>query len=440
MSKPASGNRSIAVLALCLAIVGAAAMLYYHLHLFIPNVLQTRTAKGLGNGYAFGADFYPIWLVARQWQVEHRDPYNAQMTRQIQTGLFGRVLDGRNPSDPPAEYREFAYPAFTEVLLGPTAAIEFPTLRLVLAVLLPLLTVASLWLWMLALQWRIDPLWFAVLVVLSLCNYPVLEAFFAEQPGLIAGFLLASSLLALRHNHLSLAGGLLSLTLIKPQMTLLAALYLMLWSVADRRRVRFLAGFLLTTLLMVSASLWIWPHWIGAWIRVLLGYHRYATPPLATLLLGSTLGLYVGPIAIVGMLGVGIFVAWRNRQASVDSPDFWLTLSLPLAITSVTLLPGQAVYDHVILIPGIFLVLRYRRVLRDGGRIPRALLVMGAIVLCWQWVAALGVIAVHPWLSPEGFTAVLTLPIRSAASLPFAVLALLFCATKINLAASREVS
>jgi hypothetical protein len=145
-------------------------------------------------------------------------------------------------------------------------------------------------------------------------------------------------------------------------------------------------------------------------------------------------------MAIAGLLAVGIFLAWRNRQASVDSPNFWLTLSLLLGITSLTLLPGQAVYDHIILIPGIFLVLRYYRELRDGGRFPRMLLVLGAIVLCWQWVAALAVIAIHPWLSSGGFAAVLTLPIRTAASLPFAVFALLFCAAKINLAGSREVS
>ena len=45
--------------------VGAASMLYYHLHLYIPNVLEARAAKGLGNGFAFGGDFYPIWLTAR---------------------------------------------------------------------------------------------------------------------------------------------------------------------------------------------------------------------------------------------------------------------------------------------------------------------------------------------------------------------------------------
>ena len=349
------------------------------------------------------------------------------MTREIQTGLFGRALDARNPSDPPVEYREFAYPAFTDLLLWPTASLKFSTLRIALAVVLPLLTAASLWLWMLALHWRIRPLWFATLAVLALCNYPVLEALFAEQPGLIAAFLLASSMLALTRERLLLAGALLSLTLIKPQMTLLAVAFLLLWSFAEQRRARFWAGFATTTLLLTGASLWIWPRWIGQWIKVLLGYHRYATPPLVTLLPGATLGPYVGPVAIVALLGVAGVLAWRTRRASPDSPQFWLALTLLLAITSVTLLPGQAAYDHVILIPGIFVLLQSRGKLRDAGRVPRTLLILGAAVLFWPWVAAFAVVVVHPSLTSARFARVLDLPIRTAASLPFAVLALLVC-------------
>ena len=437
MSEPTPGNRTLAAPALCLAIIGAAAMLYYHLHLFIPHALQVRAAQGYGRGYAFGDDFYPIWLVARQTRLEHGDPYSPQMTREIQTGLFGRPLD-RSNSNLLADYREFAYPAFTELLLSPTAAVEFPTLRLILAVLLPVLTVASIWMWLRALQWRLPLLWFAVVAVLALCNYAALEAFYAEQPGLIVAFLLASSMLALRRNRLLLAGILLSLTLIKPQMTLLAAFYLVLWSLADRRRVRLAVGFLVTTLLMVSVSLWIWPHWMLEWIRVLLGYHRYATPPLVTLLLGTTAGPYLGRVVIFALLSGGILLAWQNRRAHIDSRDFWLTLSVLLAITSVAILPGQAVYDHLILLPGILLLVRDRRALRSLGRIPATLLALGAIVLGWQWIAALGVIAAHVWLSPVKFEAILTLPIRTAASLPFAVLALLFYATKINRALKQE--
>jgi Glycosyltransferase family 87 len=444
MSDSDSGIRSssrFTVLALILALAGAGSMLYYHLGLFIPRVLDLRTAQGLGNGYSFGDDFYPIWLVTRQWGAEHRDPYSSEMTRQIQVGLFGRALDPRNPTDPSVDYRQFAYPAFAELLLWPAASLEFPKLRVLLAVLLPVLTVVSLWLWMLALNWHLDPLWFAVLASLALCNYEVLEALFAEQPGLIAGFLLAGASLALRRDRLLLAGALLALTLIKPQMTALAAAYLLLWSFSDRRRAPLWAGFLSTTLLLAVASLWIWPRWLGQWLNVLLGYHRYATPPLVTLLPGPQLGPYVGPAAILVLLGVSAALAWKRRKASPESVDFWITLSLLLAITSVSLLPGQAIYDHVILLPGIFLLARYRRELHSAGRISRVLLAVGTVIVLWPLASAFGVIALR-WLAPGLLesNAIFSLPIRTAASLPFAVLALLVCAARINLSENPEVA
>lgn len=423
-----------ALIALCLALLGSASMVYYHLGLFVPRVLVVRASKRLGNGYSFGGDFFPIWLVARQGRFERRDPYSPQMTREIQTGLFGRPLDPHNPADPTVDYRQFAYPAFTELLLWPSASLEFSRLRIVLAVVLPFLTAASLWLWLLALQWRVHPLWFCVLVLLSLCNYQVLEAVFAAQPGLIVGFLLASAALALRRNRLLLAGTSLALTLIKPQMTLIAVVYLLLWSLSNRGRIRFLGAFLGTTLCLLTPSLRIWPNWIGRWVKVLLGYHRYATPPLVVLLPGASLGAYIAPLTVVALLGVGGVVAWRNRQAGIESPDFWWTLSLLLALTSVTLLPGQAIYDDIILFPGIFLILRYRSELYHAGRVSRILLSIGAIVLFWPWVAAFALVVLRPWLAPELFesTAVFSLPIRTAASLPFAVLALLAFTRRIN--------
>ena len=110
-----------------------------------------------------------------------------------------------------------------------------------------------------------------------------------------------------------------------------------------------------------------------------------------------------------------------------------------LAITSVAVLPGQAFYDHVILLPGIFSLLRYWRELRGAGRVPRTLWAVGAVVFFWPWVAALALLTVHSWITPAHFqsNAAFTLPIRTVASLPFAVLALLGCAMRINLPANR---
>jgi len=414
-------------LVLALACVAAASMVYYHLGLFIPRLLEARTSIGLGNGYSYGDDFYPIWLTARESLAGRRDLYSYRMTREIQTGIFGRPLDRRNKFDPSIDYRQYAYPAFTDLLLWPAALLEFPALRVVLSFLLPTLTALSIWMWLGALRWKLYPMWQAVFIVLTLSTYQLLEAFFALQPGLLVGFFLAAAALAIRKQRLMLGGTLCALTLIKPQVTALAIFYLLLWSLSDRTRARFWQGFSVAAVALMAGSLWIRPHWIQEWIGVLLGYHRYAMPPLIHVLLGSAFPKYTAAIIITILILVGVLVAWRNRRRPQDSIPFWFTFSLLLAITAITLLPGQAIYDHVILIPGILLVLRYRRELAGAGRVSRALLLAGALVVLWPWVSAFCLLIVRRWLTPETFYAIriFALPMRTAASLPFAVLALI---------------
>lgn len=409
-----------------LAIIGASSMLVYHLGFFIPRMLAVRALNGGGNGYSFGDDFYPIWLTARQSRPERFDLYATETTREIQKGLFGRPLDAHNLKDPPTDYREFAYPAFTDLLLWPASLPGFPVLRIFLAIVLPVLTILSIQFWIVALQWRVDTVRFATIVILAMCSYELLEAFFAEQPGLLVGFFLAASALALRRGRLLLAGILLSLSLIKPQVTLVATLYLLLWSFADRKRAQLWMGFSFITVSLAAASFLVWPHWLREWIEILLGYHRYALPPLVTVLLGPGLGARLGPIFIAALFLISARIAWQNRCASVESKAFWLTLSLLLVVTSLALLPGQAIYDHIILIPGILILLRDRHQLRDAGRVPRALLTVGALVLFWQWIAAFALLCIR-FFSLSAFNSymIFSLPIRTAASLPFAVLALL---------------
>ena len=402
-------------------------MVYYHLGLFIPRALQIRASIGIGNGYSFGDDFYPIWFTARESRLGSRDLYGYETTRQIQIGLFGRPVDPHRKSDPHIDYRQYSYPAFTDLILWPSALLDFPRLRMALTLLLPTLTALSIWMWLKALRWKIHPMWVATITVLTLCTYQLLEAFFALQPGLFVGFFLATAALAIRSNRLMLAGALCSLTLIKPQVTILAVLYLLLWSLSDRTRARFWQGFLLVTASLMIGSLAIWPHWMAQWITVLLGYHHYAMPPLINILLGPSVPIYIALAIIAALLALAIGIAWRNRRAAQDSARFWFTLSAVLAITTITLLPGQAIYDHIVLIPGILLLLRYSRELARAGRIGRALLVAGGLVLVWPWISAFVLLIIRRWISPETFYAVpiFALPMRTAASLPFAVLVLL---------------
>ena len=420
-------------------------MLYYHLGMFIPRAREMSAARGLGHGYAFGNDFYQVWLTSREALRERRDPYSAEMTLEIQKGLFGRPLDPHLSTDP-LDRRAFPYPAYTLLLFWPADEIPFSVVRVAVVALLAALTLASVFLWLRALAWRPTWKWCAVILLLVLCSYPVLEGLYAGQVGLLVAFMLAASILAMQRGRLLLAGILMALTTIKPQATLLAIFYLVLWSLCDwRKRGRYCVGFFSTLLLLFATSLAVWPHWIYSWTHALVAYHRYTTPVLVSEVLTSHLPPgAVGPATLIltaGLMIVAVVIAWRNSSASPDSHEFSTTLSLLLAITVITLLPGQAVYDHVILLPGILLLARRWRMF-SSSPILKALLATGTAILLWPWLASLIVILLRPLLTDDQFysTPVLSLPIRTAAVFPFVVLGLLSLAARRESTEPEEVS
>jgi lysylphosphatidylglycerol synthetase-like protein (DUF2156 family) len=138
------------------------------------------------------------------------------------------------------------------------------------------------------------------------------------------------------------------------------------------------------------------------------------------------MGSRFGPFLIATFLVSAIVLAWRMRQALPGSMKFGLTVSLLLAITTITILPGHAVYDHVVLLPGIILIALSWRSFAASSWVFRVVLALTALALFWQWICAPLVIAVRPFVSDQFFVAyVLTIPLRTAASIPFGVLALL---------------
>jgi Glycosyltransferase family 87 len=433
-------------LALVLAVIGAASFLYYHQGLFMPRVVAVRVARGLGNGYSFGNDFYQVWLTSQELLRHHRDPYSVEMTREIQVGLYGRPLDASRPGDP-VDRRVFPYPAFAELLFWPAAEISFPPVRVGVLCLLIVATCASVLFWLRAFDWQPGWIWTVVLILLVLCSYPALEGLFAGQLGLLVAFLLAASMLALRRQKFLLAGVLMAITTIKPQMTALAILYLLFWTWTRWRDRKFFGVGLFSTLaLLLAGSVAVLPNWIQNWVHTILAYRHYTRPPLVTEVLTSSLGPTLSEpvtLALTAASVIGaVILSWRNRDAEFGSFRFWLTLSLLLSITAVVLLPGQAVYDHLILLPGILFLVRYRDRLRHAGLASRILVGVGAVFLFWPWITAFALIVLRPIVSPSVFdsTAIFAIPIRNAASLPFAVLALLAWLGRVTVVHPQELS
>jgi hypothetical protein len=211
---------------------------------------------------------------------------------------------------------------------------------------------------------------------------------------------------------------------------LLPILYLGLWTLHDwRRRRMFCVGLFATEALLVGSALVVWPHWIQSWINVVVRYHGYTPPSLTIQMLTTLAGPAGRPIALLAMaalLVVAVVLSWKSRAASLNSPDFWFTLSILLSITVCVLLPGHAVYDHLLLLPGIFLLAMTWRRLPENWAM-KAMLFTALGTLLWPWLASIVLIPIHAILPRREFysMSILALPLRMAAGLPFIVLALL---------------
>jgi glycosyl transferase family 87 len=396
---------------------------YYYFDLLLPQARLRDAANDMIGPYAYGGDFYPIWLTGRELIFRGRNPYTLEMTREIQTGLFGRPMDPHRASDPPTDFRAFSYPLYADLLAAPLLPLGFNTVRVVLGVLLPLLTAASLVLWLRAFKLLVSSRTLMIAIILLLVSYPVLEGLFAQQAGLLVGAALATSLALLARERLIVAGILLAFASVKPQLIWLLALWLLVWAVSDwKRRKGFLLSFILASALLVVVSELILPGWFVGWWGSLAAYSHYTLPPLAQLVLGRFLGTTVG-VALLALTGV---IGWRTRCRPAGSPGFSLTVSFVLAVTVILSPTGGAVYDQVVLLPAICWLGFRRTEILNASRPMRVLVLVAMVALCWQWFVACGVALAS--LVSRGWArspAVLVFPTRMAAPLPFVLLALL---------------
>lgn len=425
----------LSVIALGLALIGSAAMLNYYLNWFLPRAREVKAANGLV-GYSFGDDLYTVWYAGQAGLQGQRDLYGPGVMHEIQMGLYGRSIDPSRAGDP-KDLRIFGYPAFTELLFWPFSLFSFESARLVFLLIQAPLLVLTTVLWMRALSWRPDWPWTAVVLLLVLTSYPALEALYAGQVGIFVGFVLAASIVALQRGRLLLAGTLMALGTIKPHVMLLPILYLGLWALHDwRRRRMFFVGLISTETLLVGSALLVWPHWIQSWINVAVQYHGYTPSSLTTQMLTTLAGAAARPAALLVMAGLllaAVGLTWKNRAVSPHSSDFWFTLGILLSITVGVLLPGHAVYDHLILLPGIILLATTWRTLPENWAM-RAMLITAVGTLVWPWLASIILIPIHSLLARREFysMSILALPLRMAAGLPFIVLALLALAYRSN--------
>ena len=416
------------------ALLCAAGMWMFAQRVLIPHQVRDDAAHGRPRGNL--SDLYPRWVGARELLLHGRDPYSAEVTREIQLGYYGRLLDHARPDDPRDE-EAFAYPVYVVFGLAPTVRLPFPIVQKSYFWLMVALTVAGVLVWLRALALSAPPATQATILILTLGSLPVMQGLKLEQISLVVAALLAIGILLLIKNRPIAAGIVLALTTIKPQLVLLLLLWLGIWTLADwRRRYHWLAAFLVTMAILFAASEYYLPHWIPRFWQALHEYQRY-TGAMGVMekLLRPTWGRPVEIVAFAA-LAKACWGEWRN---AANTRAFIFAIALVLAVT-VLVIPTSAVYNQVLLIPALLVLVQERRTIWQGNLVGRLLFLIVVAMVLWPWIASVILAGLSFVLPRETVERGWPLPFWTTLFIPLGVAAMmLVLAGKRTFAASAEV-
>ncbi len=398
--------------ALFLLLLCSASLLFYWTHLPQTDPAGTNDPS-LMKARAL-TDLYPRWYGAREVLLHHRDPYSADVTREIQLAYDGRE-------------QRFNYPLYIILFLAPTVGMKFSSAHFVFWWVLSVVTGLSLALWVSVIPLELSLLARVTLFAMVLSSVPVLQGLSLLQFGLLVAGLLSGAVAAVVAGRLFLAGILLALATIKPPMSLLAISWFVVWVSGDwRRRRPLIWGFALTLAVLILASECLVPGWTLRYPGVLSAYTKHAdATPLISVFLPLSLRW---PVAVGGLLATALF-CWRVRRQPATSPHFILAFAFVSTLTVLIMPTALSPYNHLLLLPAVPLILYRWTELWSRSLLSRVVVSLFAGLAILPWLLALVTVGLllptRAWIVNSRLA-----PLYASLLLPFAVLGLLILLTK----------
>ncbi len=345
--------------------------------LLVLGVNVVVTHQVLTEPYPGHNDFMSRWEGARSYWRDGLDPYGDQASANIQQRIYGRMA---TPEEDPGY---FAYPFYTVFLLWPLVFVPYAWASAIWMVVLEVCLIAALLLLLDLYRWRPQPWLLATLLCWAIVNYYAARGLFLGQPGHLVYLCQVLALWGLARRRDRLAGGALALSTIKPQMGFLLVPFLLLLGMALKRW-RFIGAFLATFGVLMGASFFLLPLWLGEWIEQVRLYPSYtAIGAPVWIVMDYYLGLEkVGELGLTVLLWAFLgwawyTVLWQRRMEWLD----W-TVMLTLTVTHLSAVRTATPHFVVFTIPLVF----YLKHLDQRGRRGKrwiALILVGTLVLPW---------------------------------------------------------
>jgi hypothetical protein len=428
LSFPKTPDRSW--LALVAALLICAGVWHWAENILIPaNTTKVLAAhRPIGNN----SDLYPRWLGARELLLHGRDPYSPQVTREIQTGFYGRPLDAANPSDP-KDQESFVYPLYVVFLLAPTVTLPFPVVAEIFRWILLFSVALSVPLWMHVVGVRAR--WPVIVcgMLLAVGSYPSIEEYAQQNLTALVILLLAAATATVVRNRLILGGFFLALATVKPYITMPVLFWLLLWGTGNRERRRLIWSFAGSMSMLLAGAQALSPGWMWRFLAAVREYPSYGTDPS---MLQVLLPRLVAKLVLAALVVFLCAVCWRWRKAAANSDGFGWTLALVTAVTLVAI-PKLAAYNQLLLIPALLVLLRHRG--QATGLFARAFTKGAFACQIWQWSAALVLSILSLLVDPQRLLGAAQLPMYTLLALPPLTLLALLTTIAAGGASSREV-
>lgn len=342
-------------------------LLFTFVGLFWANYQFSLNSPG-GNG------FLPRWLGTRQFLIKGASPYSQEVTSEIQNQMYGR------PARSTEDQGLFLYPFYSFILFAPFALIEkFSIARAIWMTVLDLALLGTIGISLYLCRWRIS-IWMWALVLAFLVFWihtvrPIIDG----DPSVLVAFFISAAFLAVRTEHDVLAGILLVMASIKPQMIVVLVPFVLIWAGYKGRWTlawSFLGSLIL---LIIGTNFLLQDGWIMQNLRQLVtyfGYSREGSPGAIFVYWIPGIGKQMGWVLTVFMAGI-LFWEWR---AALDQDFNWFywTACLTLVVTNLVGVRTSTM-NYAALVPALILVLATWN--ERWGRLGRWLVVLSIIFL-----------------------------------------------------------
>jgi hypothetical protein len=349
-SKVACG-RKLRVAIACLALLAGVVIL------FVANQRFVAASPG-------GNDFLVHWVGTRALLFEKLNPYSDTVAMKIQTLAYGR------PAQPGEHELRVAYPLYSIVVFAPFAMVaDYGLARSLWMTVLEIALLGSALAGLRLARWRPSLPVAAAYLLFAVTWYHGVRPLVNGNAVLVVALLIALAMLAIRAGRDGLAGALLAMSTIKPQVVLLLVLFVGVWAVATRRR-RLVVGFVSTLAALLALSLVLLPRWPAEFLREVIRYPAYNPPGT----LGSALEAILPGIGarlgwgVTLVLGAVLLVEWRRALGQAPARFEW-AVHLTLAVScwiGIQTDPGNFV---VLLVPLAAILASTASAVRRGGEV-----------------------------------------------------------------------